>query len=176
MDSLINTSTQQETFNSCGQNQALAGLRSDLCVVWNSVSGFCLKTTSRVSKVSTSGFWFQSESPNIHLVTGSRLCPALLSQPCSCTFRPLSSSVMVVVVVGGGGWVQVVILGVSYQQWGSLLVHPPGLNSLDQTEEILLTFRDWSNHISEIRKGGSLVLHPVRLQTDGQSETEAGPT
>lgn len=64
--------------------------------------------------------------------------------------------------------VRVLVLSVCRQQGGSLLVHPPGLNSLNQTEEILLTFRNRTDHVVQIRKGAPLVLHPVRLQTDRQ--------
>lgn len=75
---------------------------------------------------------------------------------------------------GGASCVCVVVVLIGWpvcqQQRGSLLIHPPGLNSLNQTEEILLTFRNRTNCIIQIRKGAPLVLHPVRLQTVRQAE------
>lgn len=81
---------------------------------------------------------------------------------------------MMEMIRGGASCVSVdvrvlVVLSVCRQQGGSLLVHPPGLNSLNQTEEILLTFRNRTDHVVQIRKGAPLVLHPVRLQTDSET-------
>lgn len=74
------------------------------------------------------------------------------------------SSVMIIMVGGGGTSCFFIIL--TYQQPGSLLIHSPGLDSLDQIEEVLLTLWNWSNHIIQISQGAPLVLHPVRLQRE----------
>lgn len=75
--------------------------------------------------------------------------------------------------IGGGACVNDVMVVVSMcrQQRGSLFVHPPGLNSLNQPKEVLLTF---TSSFIQIWKGTPLVLHPVRLETDEPTERETG--
>lgn len=69
-------------------------------------------------------------------------------------------------MVGGASGLQVpTFIAGSQHHRSSLLVHPPGLDSLDQTEEVLLALRNQSHDIIQVWEGGSLVLHPVRLQT-----------
>lgn len=69
-------------------------------------------------------------------------------------------------MVGRPGWTMVlVILGLPQQHQGSLLVHPPGLNPLDQSEEVFLILWIRNQHVVQFWEGASLVLHPVRLQT-----------
>lgn len=59
------------------------------------------------------------------------------------------------------------VLVVLQQHRRSLLVHPPGLNPLKKTEEVLLVSRD--------REGTALVVHPVRLILDEHVvEVQAG--
>lgn len=75
---------------------------------------------------------------------------------------------MMMMMEGGASRLCVRVLLTVPQQRSTLLIHPPGLDSLDQREEVLLTVRNRSEHVIQVWEGTPLVLHPVRLQTERQ--------
>lgn len=84
-----------------------------------------------------------------------------------CASRPWCSSVMMMMMMmtpRGDAWVIVIVVLCGWHQhWGSLLIHPPRLDSVDKTEEILLSVRKEPGHILQVWEGTTLVLHSVRL-------------
>lgn len=77
-----------------------------------------------------------------------------------------SSSLMMMMVVGGARFERL--------ERSSLLIHSPGLNSLNQRQELILTFRRQTQNIIGVRKRAPLILHPVRLQSERQTFRQTG--